>query len=91
MRGGWGFQRAGRAAPREFLRAKPEGNPNKEPCQPKENPIHPTILLKLILYLKLVLKVILKQTLNNILWNANLANMANLYNYVKLTITCSKG
>ena len=28
---------AGRAAPRDFLRAKPEGNPEV----PKENPVHP--------------------------------------------------
>ena len=32
--------RAGRAAPRDFLRAKPEGNPEQQLCQPKENPVH---------------------------------------------------
>ena len=36
-----GFPRAGRAAPRDFLRAKPEGNPEEQPCQPEENPVHP--------------------------------------------------
>ena len=36
-----GFQRAGRAAPRVFPRAKAEGNPEEKPCQPEENPVHP--------------------------------------------------
>ena len=26
---------------RNFSRTKPEGNPEEQPCQPKENPIHP--------------------------------------------------
>jgi hypothetical protein len=25
----------------EFLRAKPKGNPEEQPCQPEENPVHP--------------------------------------------------
>ena len=33
--------RAGRAAPRDFPRAKPEGNPEEQRCQPKENPVDP--------------------------------------------------
>ena len=32
-----GFPSAGRAAPRDFQRAKPQGNHEKQPCQPKEN------------------------------------------------------
>ena len=32
-REGRGFPRAGRAAPRNFLRAKPKGNPEEQPCQ----------------------------------------------------------
>ena len=36
-----GFPRAGMAAPRNFPRAKPEGNPEEQPCKPEENPIHP--------------------------------------------------
>ena len=35
MRDGRGFPRAGRAAPRDFSRAK------EQPCQPEENPVHP--------------------------------------------------
>ena len=35
------FPRAGRAALRLFQRAKPEGNPEEEPCQPKENSVLP--------------------------------------------------
>ncbi len=31
----------GRAAPRDFPRAKPEGNPEEQPCQPEENPVLP--------------------------------------------------
>ena len=33
--------RAGRAAPRDFPRAKPEGNTEEQPCQPGENPVLP--------------------------------------------------
>ena len=33
---GRGFPRAGRAAPRDFLKTKPEGNPEEQPCQPEE-------------------------------------------------------
>ena len=40
-REGRGFPRAGRAALRDFLRAKPEGNPEEQPCQTEENPVHP--------------------------------------------------
>ena len=29
------------AAPRDFLRAKPEGIPEKQPCQPEEKSVHP--------------------------------------------------
>ena len=35
------FLRAGRDASGDFPRAKPKGNPEEEPCQPKENPVHP--------------------------------------------------
>ena len=38
---GIGFPRAGRAAPRDFPRAKREGNSEDEPCQPEENPVLP--------------------------------------------------
>ena len=38
---GQGFPRAGRAAPRDFPRAKPERNPEEQPCKPKENPVDP--------------------------------------------------
>ena len=34
-----------KAAPRDFPRAKPEGNPEEQPWQPEENPVHPTLLL----------------------------------------------
>ena len=36
-----GLPRAGRAVPRDFPRAKPEGNPEEQLCQPEENPVHP--------------------------------------------------
>ena len=26
---------------RDFPRAKPKGNPEEQPCQPEENPVHP--------------------------------------------------
>ena len=32
---------AGRAAPRDFPRAKPDGNPEEQPCQPDKIPVHP--------------------------------------------------
>ena len=35
------FTRAGRAAPRDFSRAEPEGNPGEQPRQPKETPFLP--------------------------------------------------
>ena len=34
-----GFSEGGRAAPRDFVRAKPEGNPEELTCQPEENPV----------------------------------------------------
>ena len=34
-----GFPKASRAAPRDFQRAKPKGNPKEQPCQPKENAV----------------------------------------------------
>ena len=37
-----GFPRTGRAASRDFPMAKPEGNPREQPCQPEENPDHPS-------------------------------------------------
>ena len=40
---GWGFSRPGRAALRDFERAKPERNPEEQPCQPKENSVLPTL------------------------------------------------
>ena len=40
-REGQGFPRTGRAAPRDFPRAKPEENPKEQPCQPEENPVLP--------------------------------------------------
>ena len=39
---GRGFPWAGRAAPRDFPRASPSGNPLEQPCQPLENPVHPS-------------------------------------------------
>ena len=36
------FPRAGRAAPRDFPRALPLGNPWEQPCQPLENPVRPS-------------------------------------------------
>ena len=40
---GWtGFPRAGRAAPWDFPRAAPSGNPLEQPCQSLENPVHPS-------------------------------------------------
>ena len=41
MQEGRGFQRAGRAAPRDFPGALPSGNPSEQPCQPSENPVIP--------------------------------------------------
>ena len=38
---GRGFPRAGRAAPRDFPRPKPEGNPEEQPCQPEKNHVLP--------------------------------------------------
>ena len=35
---------AGRAAPWDFSMALPNGNPSEQPCQPSENPIHPSSL-----------------------------------------------
>ena len=37
---GRGFPRACRAAPRDFPSAKPEVNPEEQPCQPEEYPVH---------------------------------------------------
>ena len=34
-RDGLGFSWAGRAAPRDFPKAKSEGNPEEQPCQPE--------------------------------------------------------
>ena len=36
-----GWTRAGRAAPKDFPRAKPERNPEEQLCQPEEKPVHP--------------------------------------------------
>ena len=36
-----GFTRADRAALRDFPRPKSKANPEEQPCQPEENPIHP--------------------------------------------------
>ena len=36
-----GFPKAGREAPRNFPRVKPEGNPEKQHCQPEKTPIYP--------------------------------------------------
>ena len=36
------FPWAGRDAPRNFLWASPSGNPSEQPCQPSENPVHPS-------------------------------------------------
>ena len=35
-----GFPKADRAAQRDFPRAKPQGYPEEQPCQPEENPVH---------------------------------------------------
>ena len=51
-RDGRGFPRAGRAALRDFPRAKPEGYPEEQPCQPKENPLHPDSSTWISFYLK---------------------------------------
>ena len=49
-RDGWDFSNAGRAAQRDFLRAKAARNPMEQNCQPKENPYLPAILLKFTFY-----------------------------------------
>ena len=36
-----GLPRAAKAAPTDFPRAKPEGNPEEQPCQTEENPVQP--------------------------------------------------
>ena len=38
---GRGLPRAGSTAPRDFLRAKPEENPEEQACLPEENLINP--------------------------------------------------
>ena len=38
---------ASRAAPRDFLRAKPEGNPDEQAFRPEENPIFPDSLTQI--------------------------------------------
>ena len=40
-------QVAGRAAPRDFLRAKPKENLEGQPCQPKENPVLPDSFIQI--------------------------------------------
>ena len=35
------FQGLAWVAQRDFPRAKPKGNPEEQPCQPKENPVNP--------------------------------------------------
>ena len=35
------FPRFDWAAPRVFVKAKPQGNPEEQPCQPEENPVQP--------------------------------------------------
>ena len=37
-----GFPRPGRAAPRDFPWGLPSKNFSEQPCQPSENPVHPT-------------------------------------------------
>ena len=50
---GRGFPRAGRAASWDFPRAKPEGNPEEQSCQPKENPVLPDSFTQIyIIFLK---------------------------------------
>ena len=47
---GW---QPGRAAPRDFPRAKPEGNPEEQPCQPEENPVHPDSFTRIYILSKI--------------------------------------
>ena len=44
---------AGRAAPKDFPRAKPEENLKQKPCQPEENPIHPDSLTSIYILFKM--------------------------------------
>ena len=53
MRDGRGFPRAGRAAPRDCPRVKPEGNPEKQCCQPDEDTVHPDSYTKIYIILKI--------------------------------------
>ena len=41
---------ADRTAPRDFPWAKPKGNPEEQPCQPKKTPSFPTLLLRFTFY-----------------------------------------
>ena len=43
----WDFLRAGRAAPRDFLRAKAKGNPEEQPCQTEESPVGPDFVTQI--------------------------------------------
>ena len=47
-----GFMRAGRAALRNFLRAKPKRNPMSSPASPKKTQSIPTLLLGFTFYLR---------------------------------------
>ena len=52
MREGRDFPRAGRAAMRNFPRAKAEDNPEEQPCLPEENPVLPDSITQIyILFL----------------------------------------
>ena len=63
-RDGQGFPRAGRAAPKDFLRGNPKGNPKEQPCQPEENPV--LLSLKFTFYFKEVFSTLQKK---NKMWN----------------------
>ena len=57
MREGQGFPRAGRTALRDFPRAKPEGNPEEQPCQPEENPVLPDSFTQIYILFLIVFRI----------------------------------
>ena len=56
-REGRDFPRTCRAAPRDFLRVKPDGNSKEQACQPRENPILPDFFSQIYILFLIALPI----------------------------------
>ena len=59
--------RAGRAAPKDFPRAKPEGNREEKPCQPEENFVLPDSFTQIYIIFLFSVLALLKCTDGSVL------------------------